>query len=68
MYGINRFFTINLLFFVQICPAWSEISSKGSKNPGASDGYVQHNKILNLLIIFITTVAHGKILIFKEKK
>ena len=34
------------------------------KNPRDSDSYVQHSKILNLLIIFIITVAAGKILIF----
>ena len=34
------------------------------KNPRASDGYVQYNRILNLIIIFIITVAAGKILIF----
>ena len=38
--------------------------STDSKNPRASDGSVQYNKILNLLIIFIITVAAGKILIF----
>ena len=64
MYEINRFFSINSLFFVQICPEKSEILSTGSKNLIASDGYFQHNKILNLLIIFIITVAAFKILIF----
>ena len=64
MYEINRFFTINSLFFVQNFPEQSEILSTDSKNPRASDSYVQHNKILNLLIIFIITVAAGKILIF----
>ena len=49
-YEINRYFTINSLFFVQICPEQSEILSTDSKNPGASDGYVQYKKILNLLI------------------
>ena len=64
MYEINRFFTINSLFFTQICPEKFEILSTDLKNPRASDGYVQHNRILNLLIIFIITVAAGKILIF----
>ena len=48
-------FLQSTMFFVQICPDQSEILSTDSKNPGASDGYVQHNKILNLLIIFIIT-------------
>ena len=64
MYEINWFFTMNLLFYVQICPEQSEILSTNSKDPRASDSYVQYNKILNLLIIFIITVAAGKILIF----
>ena len=63
MYEINRFFTIKSLIFVQICPEWSEILSTDSKNPRAADGYVQHNKILNLFIIFIIRVAAVKILI-----
>ena len=40
-----------------LCPEWSEILSTDSKNPRASDAYVQHNKILNLSIIFIITAA-----------
>ena len=36
---------------------------KLSRKNEVSDGYVQHKKILNLLIIFIITVAAGKILI-----
>ena len=64
-YEINRFFTINSLFFVQICPGWSEILSTDLRNSRASDGYVQHSKILNLLITFIITVAAGRILIFQ---
>ena len=67
-YEINRFFAINSLFFVQICPKMSEILSRDSKNPRASDGYVQHNKILNLLIIFIITVAADRILMFQPEK
>ena len=39
-------------------------SSIYSKNPRALDVYVQHNKILNSLIIFIITVAAGRILMF----
>ena len=59
------------MFFVQICPKQSENLSTDSKNPGASDGYVQHNKIFNLLIIIIITVTAGRIPAcsnFKEKK
>ena len=67
-YEINRFFTINYLFFVRIYPEQSEILSTDSKNPRASDGYVQHNIILNFLIIFIITVAAGRILMFKLQR
>ena len=67
-YEINRFFTINSLFFVQICPEQSEILSTVSKNPRASNFYVQHNKILNLLIIFIITVVADRILMFQLQR
>ena len=40
MYEIIRFFTINSLFFVQICPNKSEILWIDSKNSRASNGYV----------------------------
>ena len=69
MYEINRFFPINSLFFVQICPGYSEILSTDLKNPRALDGYVQHNEILNLLIIFLEQLRLAKFsfFIFEEK-
>ena len=67
-YEINRFCTVNSLYFVQICPEKSEILSADSKNPRTSDGYVQHNKILNLSIAFIITVAAGRILMLQLQR
>ena len=39
--------------------------STDTKNHRASDGYVEYNKIRNLLIIFIITVAAGRILMLQ---